>query len=370
MSAHFDPGVYSQIQSTLISSFSDLLASVTAYSQDLLFLCASIEIVLFALLWAVLGNNAFGRLLFTVLKIGFLLMVIREFDTWLGLILKSFAQIAQQTANATTAISLVDTPGTLWQYGYNSAMTLLKAAAADHISSGLSLMLTLLGLGILLVYGLLGARLIVTLAAFYLTALLALIFLPFGILKPTMDFAYRGLQSVLKSAASLFTLLLILTIATTVWQSNAMQLTDAYTINQILGIFFSGLVILLMAQCLPPIAASTIGEIKPWLDDSLFNQTSTPLATNTPMMAPTLDMRAATTLDPNQSSQLNGGHFSAAVLITPNASPNHGSLSPGAMTTNKDKSDHRGFNSATEVAPSISSVTLQKLKDTRHASGD
>ena len=123
MTANFDPGVYTQIQSTLISSFTSLLSSVTTYSQDLLYLCASIEIVLFALLWAVLGNNAFGRLLFTVLKIGFLLMVINEFTTWLTLILKSFEQIAQQTANASTAISLVDMPGTIWQYGYNSAIT-------------------------------------------------------------------------------------------------------------------------------------------------------------------------------------------------------------------------------------------------------
>ena len=123
MTANFDPGVYTQIQSTLISSFTSLLSSVTTYSQDLLYLCASIEIVLFALLWAVLGNNAFGRLLFTVLKIGFLLMVINEFTTWLTLILKSFEQIAQQTANASTAIRLVDMPGTIWQYGYNSAIT-------------------------------------------------------------------------------------------------------------------------------------------------------------------------------------------------------------------------------------------------------
>ena len=363
----FDVGVYTAIQSTLIGSFTSILGSITAYSQDLLYLCASIEIVLFALLWAVLGNNGFGKLLFTVLKIGFLLMVINEFDSWLSLLLNTFGQIANQTDNAKTAINLISAPGDIWQYGYNSGVILLKAAAADHLSMGLSLLLTILGLGILLVFGLLGARLIITVAAFYLTALIALLFLPFGILKPTADFAYHGLHSVLKSAVALFTLLLIFALATSIWQSNSMQLTDKFTLNQILAIFFTGLVFLMMSQYLPQIAASAIGRIQPLLSDNAFNTNSAAANPALTINAPSnsMDMRAATTLDNSPSGQLNGAHFSAAVQLSPGAASQSGSLAP-AMNQRNDKSERGSFDSATVV--SINSATLQKLKATSHVS--
>lgn len=363
---HFDPGVYTQIQSSLISAFTTSLVAVTAYSQDLLYLCASIEVVLFALLFAINGSNVFGRLLFTVLKIGFLLMVINEFNTWLALLLNSFNQVAGQS----TATTLLNAPGDIWQYAYNSGITLLKAACADHISMGLSLLLTILGIGILLIYGLLGARVIVTIASFYLTALIALLFMPFGILKPTADFAYRGFQSVLKSGVGVLALLFILAAASSMWQNSDFQLVEKFNINQVLGIFFSGLVILLLSQSLPKMAASAIGQVKALLPENTASTTTSGLNASAPAfnVSERNAMQAATTLDSGQNNSVSGGQFSAAAVhIAPNATS--GSLAPD-MAKSQNSQQRGRFDSATSVAPSISGATLQKLKATRYASGD
>ncbi len=369
MPISLDPGIYTQIQSGVIGSFNTVIASVTAYSRDLLYLCASLDIVLFALLWIVQGNNAFARLIFTVLKIGFLLMVINEFDTWLNILLSSFSQIAATSgSNASLGINLIEAPGAIWQLGYDNAILLLKAAANDGISMGLSLLLTSLGLGLLLIFGLLGARLIVGVAAFYLSALIALIFLPLGVLKPTADFAYRGLQSVLKNGVALLTLLLILTAASQVWQGSTLYLPEKFNLNQVFGLFFASLVFLLMSQQLPKIAAAAIGQIKPLLPDNVEQASVNPASLNSaPSISPHSDLRAAATLDSGFSAPGASSHFSAAVQISPSAASSSGSLAPD-MAKRQAKSDRNSFDSATTVAPSISGATLQKLKATERAS--
>jgi P-type conjugative transfer protein TrbL len=361
----FDPGIYSQIQNNVFDTMNSVLTNTIGYSQDLLYLCASIEVVLFALMWAIQGNNAFGRLIFTILKIGFLLMVIDEFSSWLGLLLSSFGQISEKAANSAEAFQLLTAPGEIWQYGYDNALVLLKTASMDGISMGLSLLLTTLGLGILLIFGLLGARLIVQIAAFYTTALVALIFLPFGILKPTADFAYRGLQSVIKSGVGLLSLILILTIATGLWHSQGGPLPANFNLNQVLGLFFSGLVFLLLAQLLPKIAASAIGHITPLVSESSHSTSTT--SSTTPIGSSSDALRAATTINVS-ADNAKGGHFAAAVQIS-NNSTSGGSLSPSQIGS-QDKQQRGRFNQAIEVAPSISASTLQKLANTKVASAD
>lgn len=357
-----DPGIYSQVQTSMVSTLNTVLAASIGYSQDLLYLTAGIEVVLFALLWILQGNNAFGRLILTVLKIGFILMAINEFTTWLDQLLNSFSQISANASNAHQALQLLETPGQIWQFGYDSAILLLKTASNDGLSVGLSLLLTTLGLGILLVFGLIGARLVVQLAAFYVTALVSLLFLPLGILRPTSDFAYRGLQSVLKSGVALLTLMLILTVATSIWQGNALP-TD-FNLNQVLGVFFSGLIFLLMAQWLPGIAASAVGHIRPLLLDSspTISVTSQAAADQAHQMREA--MQAAVSFDGSGRSQ-EGRSMASAVQINP-TSASHG-IAP-TQARQPDKQDRQRFGAATEV--SISRQTLSKLKNTQQASGE
>lgn len=360
----FDPGVYSQIQGTLISTVNTVLSHSVAYSQNLLYVCASLEIVLFALWWMLQGQQALGRLVFSLLKVGFLLMVVNEFTTWLSIILASCGQLAA-AADSAAAFQLLTAPGEIWQYGYDSAMVLLKKATVDGLSMGLSLLLTSLGLGILLVYGLLGARLIVQIAVFYFTALIALIVLPLGVLKPTADFAYRAFQSVLQSGVALLALMLVLTVATTVWQGHDSQLSDQFNLNQVLAIFFSGLVFLLLAQLLPKVAAQVVGRIQPLISD----QPETAAVTVAPLAAPPAamsDLRAATTLE-SQMGGLRDSHFAAAINVQPAAVSSSVATSP--MKPGSKQARGR-VDSATTVSPSISASTLQKLANTRQASGD
>lgn len=357
-----DPGLFSQVQTSMVSTLNTVLMASIGYSQDLLYLTASIEVVLFALLWILQGNNAFGRLILTVLKIGFILMVINEFNTWLNQLLDSFSQISANAANADAAFQLLKAPGQIWQFGYDSAILLLKTASNDGVNLGLSLLLTTLGLGILLVFGLIGARLVVQLAAFYVTALIALLFLPLGVLRPTADFAYRGLQSVLKSGVALLTLMLILTVATSIWQGN--PLPTEFNLNQVLGVFFSGLIFLLMAQWLPNIAASAVGHIRPLLLDTAHSVEVNTQAATTAMAQANEAMRAAVSLDGGVHGTA-GPSMASAVHISPAASA--GSAAP-ALVGQSDKHDRQRFGAATEV--SISSQTLSKLKSTQQASGE
>ena len=125
------------------------------------------------------GNLDSGifHLFFKIIKIGMIFFIIQNYSWLLGTILESFAQLAGVVINEVSISEYVFNPAKIWQYGYDAGVNLLKLAT-ENDGFGSAMILTTLGMGILLVFGLLGIQMVVQIIGFYVVSFGALILLP------------------------------------------------------------------------------------------------------------------------------------------------------------------------------------------------
>lgn len=377
-----DPGAITLIQTTFLEHINTAFDVVTHYALNLLYLFAVLELVIFGLLWALERDIGWGQLLFKILKIGLIFFVIQNYAWLTDTVIKSFAQLAGVTVNNHEISRVIFSPGKIWQYGYDAGVHLLQVATAGS-NFGLVLIQIILGLGILLVFGLLGIQIILQLSGFYLIAFAALILLPFGTFTPSHNMFDKAVQSVLRAGVRVMTLIMVVGIAVVVW--NGMHLTDmdateaVVNINQPLGLFFTALVFLYLAIYLPKVAAKTVGII------SSGGGLGNVVVVNTPehaggavmSMGATSevgglsDMRAATTVDVGMQSGLSampitvGQTAVGSEMVT---QTNAGVA--GTMSTNGKTESLQSTLLAKEVLAkvqqldkNISETTISKLKE-------
>ncbi|MFA6409268.1 MAG: type IV secretion system protein [Gammaproteobacteria bacterium] len=259
---NLDPAIFSLVQSSFIEHINTAFALVTQYAMNLFYLFATLELVIFGLVWALRQDVVWGQICWQILKIGIIFFLIVNYSWLFGLIGKSFVQLAGSVANTKDATTLASNPAQIWRYGYDVGINLLHQAVLGS-SLGLVLLELMLGCGILLVFGLLGIQIILQIVGFYLVALAALIFLPLGVFTATANMLEKAVQNVLKSGVKMMTLLVVIGIATIVFNTfptfTIAAESHAYSINQILGLFFAALLFLILAMRLPSIVAGSVG---------------------------------------------------------------------------------------------------------------
>ena len=260
-----DPGVLTLVQSTFLQNINAAFASITQYALDLLYLFASVELVILGLVWALQHDVAWERLFFKVIKIGLIFFIIQNYTWLLDTIIRSFAQLAG-TATESGGDGLthvIFNPATIWQYGYDTGLHLLQLATINN-NFGLVLILVVLGVGILFVFGLLGIQIVLQLVGFYLTAFTSLIMIPFGTFEPSRGMFDKAVQALLKSGVRVMALMIVVGIAVTTWSGFQLgeQSPDVIiNISQPLGLFFTALLFLFLAIYLPRIASEAVGSI-------------------------------------------------------------------------------------------------------------
>jgi len=331
---NLDPAIFSLVQSSFIEHINAAFALVTQYALNLFYLFATLEVIIFGLVWALRQDVVWRQICWQILKIGMIFFLIVNY-TWLfSLIGKSFIQLAGSVANSKDATSLVSNPAQIWRYGYDVGINLLHQAVLGS-SLGLVLLELMLGCGILLVFGLLGIQIVLQIVGFYLVALAALIFLPLGVFTSTANMLEKAVQNVFKSGAKMMTLLVIIGIATIVFNTfpafTIAGESHAYSINQILGLFFVALLFLILAMRLPSIVAGSVGL---WRVSDDFRQgasvVSAPISSNvgaistqgnvspfSVQQATSFDTRSAdSTVSPSSSSAQT---LQAASIVSPGA---------------------------------------------------
>lgn len=359
-----DPGILTQVQSGVITQISGAFGAMVSVANSLLYFFAAFEVVLFGLFWALQGGGAWVRLLGALLKIGLLIFVIDNFPGWLEAFLESFAQIGSAVGDTDTAKHLLLAPGDIWNYGYNAGVHLLKTATEHGDNLGLTLLLVILGCGILLVFGWLGIQLVLRVSAFYILAFVALILMPIGAFRATSDFAYRSIRAVLQAGIALLVLLVVLTIATPILQAGDFSDGKAVNINEALGLFFAGLLFTLLAIYLPAWVMDAVGHIRSWFPEGAETPAA---AANATIVAPAsglTDIRAAVQID-NQAAA--GSPLAQAASVQVQMST--GLMPASAMQGKAESRPAAKLNEATSVSRSISSETLRRLHNTERGAG-
>lgn len=367
-----DPGVVTLIQNTFLDNVSSAFSMVSHYAFNLLYIFAAIELVILGIAWALQSNIGWDKLFYKVIKIGLIFFIIQNYPWLVNTILSSFAKLAGVVINDASVAQYIFNPAQIWQYGYDVGINLIQLATSSN-QIGLVMVYLSIGMGILLVFGLLGIQMVVQTVSFYLVSFTSLIILPFGTLAPSKNMLDKAIQGVLKAGIRLMVLIIIIGIAVLVWNGFDfvdMQTSTEFNINQPLGLFFTGLLFLSLAFYLPNIASQVVGDISSSvLEAAPANVTVTSVGAGAttfaaqPIPSDTSNMQAATTIAPVSSSAGNLGSqesvssaASAATVPTATTSSTLSGQSPSSQITKADLAK------ASSMSKTISENTVNKIK--------
>lgn len=364
--AIIDPSTITLIQSTFLGNINTAFSTIAHYAFNLLYLFAALELVVLGLAWILQRNIGWDKLFFKVIKIGLIFFVIQNYHWILDTIIRSFAQLAGVIIKDATTTEYIFNPAKIWQYGYDVGVHLLQlATGSEHF--GLIMILISLGIGILLVFGLLGIQVVVQIVSFYLVSLGALILLPFGAFTPSYNMFDRAARAVLQAGLRLMALIAIIGIAVVVW--NGFELTDLATttnfnINQPLGLFFTALLFLCLTLYLPKIISEAVGNITSVLLDggapiitTVRESIATPIETAHANLA---NMQAATTITPEAGSgrSYEGVTSTAAAATIPTVN-----ITAPASSNIDSRFTKEALTQAQMISKSISKNTVKKIKE-------
>lgn len=377
-----DPATFNLIQNTFLEHLSNSFDVISKYALNLLYIFATLEITVFGLLWALQQNVAWEKLIFKIIKIGLIFFIIQNYPWIFGVIVKSFINISGNVIDNKHFDSLLINPAKIWKYGYDTSISLLKLAT-NSSAFGLVLIETILGMGILLVFGLFGIQIVLQTVGLYLVGIIGLILLPFGAFNLSSNMLEKVIQSIFKAGTRVLTLIIITGIAMIVFANfSEIDLASSsaqYNINQPLGLFFTALMFLYLAIKLPNIAADTVGAINISASDNSTSenigagivnsgvgaQASTPVSSslNATMQAATTVPSGINTTAVSIQSAGGSSPTSSATKVSANISPE--AISRYLKATNLNLAEKLpGENSPSDNKSSISSNTLKKLHQT------
>lgn len=340
-----DPGIITLAQTTFLQHLNTACSRIIPYAFNLLYIFAAIELTLLGLIWAFQQTPAWGKIFFKVIKIGLIFFILQNYVWLLDTIVQSFGKLAGIVVQKSTLSSFIFNPATIWQYGYDAGIYLLKTAATGN-AFGLILIQITLGIGILLAFGLFGIQLAVQIIGYYVTAFTALILLPLGVFEPSRKIFDRAIQAILQAGVRLMVMILITGIAIIVWDKIPLRdFTSPDTnISAPLGLFFSALLFLSLAFYLPRVVATTVGGFSTLWRETTTGETATVTA---PAATPANlnNLQVATTVETNLASSLGSTNQASAVTPVTSVSistPPSGLFSGNLMeqrTNNKSISD-------------------------------
>lgn len=357
-----DPNVTTKIQSVFLDKLYPAFSKIANYALNLLYLFAVLELAMFGMMWALQRDIAWEKLIFKIIKIGLIFFVIKNYPNLVERIMHSFIKLSGVIVNDAEAAKYVFNPAKLWQYGYDFGVNLLHSAANAGNNFGLAMIYILLGIGILLVFGLLGIQMVVQMLSFYLVALGSLIFLPFGAFSLGRNMFDKAVQAVFQAGIRLMGLITVIGLAMIIWDSFGLidiEENKNPNINQCLGLFFSALLFSYLASYLPKILSQVVGSFRQDFDNSppATAGAQAGFAATSVDVGGSSDMQAATVID-SSSSLGYGGRDSGS---SGSSSPVSVSTSPSSGVNSKPTKET--MDQASNLVRSISESTAKKIKE-------
>lgn len=361
-----DPGVITLVQTTFLQHLNTAFGVIAHYAMNLLYIFATLEIVMFGLIFALQRDASWGQLLFKIIKIALIFFIIQNYTWLLDIVIKSFAELAGVVINNAKVSKILFNPANIWQYGYDAGLHLLQVAALGNNFS-LAMIQIFLGIGVLFVFGLLGIQIILQISAFYLVALAGLILLPFGMFNPSRRMFDKAVQAVLQAGIRVMILVIVIGIAVTVWNTFDLSGGEATVTNiaNALGLFFSGLLFLCLAIYLPRVAADAVGTISsfslgaPAVSITGGGGQISPTAMSAQNLAA---MQVATSVAAGNMPGASAvpAQVSTAAAIQQTAQPQTGA----AVGLTGDMRSGVSAKDAATISKSISESTIRQIKDT------
>ncbi len=361
-----------KIQFGFIEHINAKFSALQSSAVTLLAVVAALELAIFGLVWVIKQDEGVGNLIVKFIKIGFFFVIIQYFPALLQFVLEIFIKVGY-IVSPEKSKALLFSPGKVWVIGFKAGVSMLKVSVQyGTFNIGLSMLYLVLGMGLLLIFAAIGAQIIISVVLFYFVAVLSLIIIPLGVLKPLQDLFNRAIQSLLRAGVRLFAVILILGVAFTLFQSlKITSITDSTSLEKPLALFFTSFVLLILLYTLPSYLARAVG--KP--GGNLFENVNSPHASNVIVSQPPAyvnpnvsSVQAGSSMQSTQSAASNSVSMQAASTVVSGSQ----SVSTPAQAANINVSTtvHGGgggkqekVSDASNINRSISDSTIKKVVD-------
>lgn len=362
-----------KIQFGFIEQINAKFSALQGSALALLAIVASLELVIFGLVWIIKQDEGVGNLIVKIIKIGLFFTIVKYFPELLQMILATFIKVGYIVAPEKSQ-ALLYSPGKLWGIGFKAGVSMLKISVQyGTFNMGLSMLYLVLGMGLLLIFAAIGAQIIISVVLFYFVAVLSLIVVPLGVFKPIQDLFYKSIQHLLRAGVRLLAVIFILGVAFTLFQSlKITAISDSTSLEKPLALFFTSFILLILIYTLPNYLAKAVG--KP--GGNIFQNMSSPAAAhvvvNQPAQSTSVSVSsvgAASSMHgvAGSSTAMGGSVQSGATVVTGGGAVGGGSTNVNVSTTVQGgamagkKQDK--VSDASNVNKSISDSTIRKIKE-------
>lgn len=241
-------GIMRTMSETIAGGYGHIYADVSNLFQILV----AIEIVLFGIWWIADREMAIKKGLSKILIIGFFMWIINNYPMIVESLIEGFVYMGLKASGDNITIQHFFDPSLIASYGIE-----VTAPMLDGISRWDPLGLIVGGISsliILLCYFIIAIQITVAVLEFYISAVLALVLIPFGVLKKTSFLGEKAIGAVISQGVKLMVLAFVMGIISPILASMAIP-ADGLGLNEIFSLVFMCLFFVMIVWQAPAIAA-------------------------------------------------------------------------------------------------------------------
>jgi type IV secretion system protein TrbL len=260
-----DSGILTTLLNSFVGEFSGGYSRIYPDAMHLLSILATLEVAIAAVWWVLSEGDTIVELLKKIIKIGFFIFVVANYQTLIGSVLDGFVFVGLKAGgrsiSSATDLALIKDPSAIVRYGlkitepifaHTANYDVLTAAKnlADLLLTNLSALL------IILAFFALAIQVFITYLEFFLVAVLGLILIPFGAFRHTAFIAEKVFGAIITFGIRLMVLAFILATV----QPTLAQLTPPPdpSLPQVLLLLLTALTIAGLSWHAPAVASGLI----------------------------------------------------------------------------------------------------------------
>lgn len=241
--------------------FTGGMGTMQGHTFGMLQILALLDVAL-ALLLKMAGGVQFQTLVNKILKIGFWVFVVSEYDTWINAIIDTFSELGLAAGGGNVGLELLKQPSQMLKKGMDLANGYLEwvsdtITGVDSFFANFDLIIAAyLGAGlIILAFMIIIFQVFITFIEFYIFALLAVFFLAFAVFNKTAFISEKVIGGVLSYGVKLMVLACVLSAIGPIVDSLDFSIQKTPDLDHIIGASACCLTLAFVSWQAPAVAA-------------------------------------------------------------------------------------------------------------------
>jgi type IV secretion system protein TrbL len=255
-----DSGILTTLLNTFEESFTGGYSKIYPDALRLLSILAVLEVAVAAIWWALCDENALVEFLKKIMRIGFFIFVVANYQSLVSSILDGFVTTGLK-AGGSSSVSLIKDPSAIVRFGLTVTGPIFAHSANYGVVKAVTniadlLVTSIAALLIILAFFALAIQVFITYLEFFIISVLGLILVPFGTCRYTAFLAEKVFGAIISFGVRLMVLAFILAAATPTLSS--LSPPPDPNIQQVLLLLLTALTIAGLAWHAPAVAAGLI----------------------------------------------------------------------------------------------------------------